>query len=74
MNEKCETCESLSTSHVEAVTRQLQRAMTLHWALRLGGDTREVILGLSDAQEKTLDAWVSLPGHLGEHSLNSRAA
>ncbi len=40
MNEKCETCESLSTSHVEAVTRQLQRAMALHWALRLA-----VILG-----------------------------
>jgi hypothetical protein len=27
MNKKCETCESLSTSHVEAVTRQLQHAM-----------------------------------------------
>ncbi len=74
MNQKCETCESLSTSHVEAVTRQLQHAMALHWALRLGGDTREVIIGLSDAQEKTLDAWVSLSGHLGEHSLNSTAA
>ena len=68
MNKKCETCESLSTSHVEAVTRQLQHAMSLHWALRLGGKTREVILGLSDAQEKTLEAWVSLSGHLGEHS------
>ena len=66
MNKKCETCESLSTSHVEAVTRQLQHAMALHWALRLGGETREVILGLSDAQERTLDAWVSLSGHLSE--------
>jgi hypothetical protein len=74
MNKKCETCESLSTSHVEAVTLQLQHAMSLHWALRLGGETREVILGLSDAQEKTLDAWVSLSGHLSEHSLNSTAA
>jgi hypothetical protein len=74
MNKKCEMCESLSTSHVEAVTRQLQHAMALHWALRLGGETREVILGLSDAQEKTLDAWVSLSGNLSEHSLNSRAA
>jgi hypothetical protein len=51
-----------------AGTRQLQHAMSLHWALRLGGKTREVILGLSDAQEKTLEAWVSLSGHLGEHS------
>jgi hypothetical protein len=74
MNQKCETCESLSTSHVEAVTSQLQHAMALHWALRLGGDTREVILGLSDAQAKTLDAWVSLSGHLGEHSRSSTAA
>jgi len=74
MNKKCEICESLSTSHVEAVTRQLQHAMALHWAFRLGGETREVIPGLSDAQEKTLEAWVSLSGHLGEHSLNSTAA
>jgi len=74
MNKKCETCESLSTSHVEAVTRQLQHAMALHWALRLGGETREVIVGLSDAQEKGLDAWVRLSGHLGEHSLNTTAA
>lgn len=68
MNKNCEMCESLSASHVEAVTQQLQHAMALHWALRLGGDTREVILGLSEAQEKTLDAWVSLSGHLSEHS------
>ena len=68
MNKKCETCESLSTSHVEAVTQQLQHVMALHWALRLGCETREVILGLSDVQERTLDAWVSLSGHVGEHS------
>ena len=74
MNKKCEMCESLSTSHVEAVTQQLQHAMALHWALRLGGETREVVIGLSDAQEKTLDAWVRLSGHFGEHSLNSTAA
>jgi hypothetical protein len=74
MDQKCGTCESLSTSHVEAVTRQLQHAMALHWALRLGGETREVILGLSDAQEKTLDAWVGLSGHLGQHALDKKAA
>jgi hypothetical protein len=48
--------------------------MALHWALRLGGETREVILGLSDAQEKTLDAWVGLSGHLGQHALDKKAA
>ncbi len=74
MNQECETCESLSTAHVEAVTSQLQHAMALHWALRLGGETREVILTLSDTQEKTLDAWVRLSGHLGEHALNETAA
>lgn len=74
MNQKCETCESLSTAHVEAVTQQLQHAMALHWALRLGGDTREVTLGLSAAQEKTLHAWRNLSGHLAGHSLNSTAA
>jgi hypothetical protein len=74
MNKKCETCESLSTAHVEAVTRQLQHAMARHWALRLGGETREVMIGLSDAQEKTLDEWVRLSGHLSEHSVNSTAA
>jgi hypothetical protein len=70
MTKKCETCESLSTSHVEAVTQQLQQAMALHWALRLSGETREVRLNLSQAQERALDAWVSLSGHLGEHALN----
>jgi hypothetical protein len=74
MNKKCEICESLSTFHVEAVIRQLQHAMALHGALRLGGDTGEVTIGVSDTQEKTLDAWVRLSGHLGEHSLNSTAA
>jgi hypothetical protein len=74
MSTKCERCESLSTSHVEAVTRQLQHAMALHWALRLGGETQEVILGLSEAQEQTLDAWVRLSGHLGEHSHSNTAA
>jgi hypothetical protein len=68
MNKKCEMCESLSTSHVEAVTQQLHQAMSLHWALRLGGDTGAASLGLSEAQEKTLDAWVNLSSHLGDHS------
>jgi hypothetical protein len=41
---------------------------------RAVAETREVVIGLSDAQEKTLDAWVHLSGHFGEHSLNSTAA
>jgi hypothetical protein len=59
MNKKCEVCESLSKSHVEAVTKQLQHAMALHWGLRLGGNAREAILGLSDTQEETLDAFLA---------------
>jgi len=35
---KCEVCESLSATHVEAVTQQLQQAMRLDRALRFGGD------------------------------------
>jgi hypothetical protein len=74
MNKKCELCESLSTSHVEAITRQLQHAMALHWALRLGGEARDVRLDLSHSQEMILDASIRLSGHLGEHSLESTAA
>jgi hypothetical protein len=68
MNKKCEMCESLSASHVDAVTQQLQQAISLQWALRLGGDTGAATFGLSQAQEKTLDAWVNLSSHLGDHS------
>jgi hypothetical protein len=74
MNKKCELCESLLTSHVEALTGQLQHAMALHWALRVGGETRDVRLDLSLSQEMTLDAWIRLSVHLGEHSLESTAA
>ena len=68
MAAKCEMCESLSATHVEAVTQQLQQAMKLDSALRFGGDIRAASSALSQAQEHALNAWINFSGHFGEHA------
>jgi hypothetical protein len=50
MAAKCEVCESLSATYVEAVTQQLQQAMKLDRALRFGGDMSAASSALSQAQ------------------------
>ena len=65
---KCEVCESLSATHVEAVTQQLQQAMRLDRALRFGGDIGAASSALSQAQEHALNAWINFSGHFGEHA------
>jgi hypothetical protein len=68
MAAKCEVCESLSATHVEAVIQQLQHAVRLDRALRFGGDIGEASSDLSHAQEHALNAWINFSGHFGEHT------
>jgi len=68
MAAKCEVCDSLSATHVEAVVQQLQQAMRLDRALRFGGDIGAASSALSQAQEHALNAWINFSGHFGEHA------
>src|SRR5439155_20851747 len=68
MAAKCEVCESLSATHVEAVTQQLQQAMRLDRALRFGRDIGAASSALSQAQKHALNACINFSGHFGEHA------
>lgn len=59
MAAKCELCESLSATHVEAVTQQLLQAVKLDRVVRFGGEVAVTISVLSDAQEHVLNAWIN---------------
>jgi predicted TPR repeat methyltransferase len=68
MAAKCGVCESLSAGHVEAVIQQLHEILKLDRALRFGGDIAAASLAVTQAQERTLEAWVSFSGHFGQHA------
>jgi hypothetical protein len=68
MSAKCGVCESLSASHIESVVQQLHQILKLDHALRFDGDIAAASLAVTQAQEDTLNAWVSFSGHFCQHA------